>query len=339
MQSVPASKGEPAKFNYTTGTVTQRNYIQKKAGLKAEHHHAYGALLVEVCPDGTWFTRQINADTDGVIYDLCLCVLHGMVQEGNEVLAINWGDIHEYKRDDAAYQLCWGKGGMMDTLRPAYQFMHDMVDFYPRNHHETKNHHAMFTRFIQGAESVKTEMQRVADFLNWSARDFCETVVVSSNHDDAFRKWLRDAEFRQDPINAVYFLESQLAYYKALERGDEDFNLIEWAVKGQGAPWNIRFLGVDESFTLKNIEFGMHGHLGPNGARGNARNLAKVGRKANIGHSHSAAIEDGLYVAGVTGKLNMGYNRGPSSWSQSHIITYLNGKRAIVTFSNNKWKG
>jgi len=38
MESVPTSKHEPAKFNYTTGTLTMRNYIQKGAGLKAEFH-------------------------------------------------------------------------------------------------------------------------------------------------------------------------------------------------------------------------------------------------------------------------------------------------------------
>lgn len=345
LDSVPSGKNEPPKFNYTTGTVTQRNYIQKKAGLKAEHHHTYGALLVEVCPDGTWFVRQINADSSGVIHDLCLCITNGLVQEGCHVLAINWGDLHEFRRDEEAYKLCWGKHGMMDTLKPKYQFMHDLVDFYPRNHHEIYNHHAIFTRFINGEDSVQQEMQRVTKFLNWIDRDFCQTVVVSSNHDDAFRKWLRDADFRKDPVNAVYHLKAQLAYYQAIEYGNKEFHLIEWAVRREGARDNIKFLKVDESFLIAandkggGIECGMHGHIGPNGTRGNAKALSKIGRKANIGHSHQAQIHDGLYVAGVTGKLDMGYNVGPSSWSQSHIITYLTGKRSIVTFSGNKWKG
>ena len=38
---------EATKFNYSTGTVTQRNYIAKKEGLKAEFHHQYGALIVD----------------------------------------------------------------------------------------------------------------------------------------------------------------------------------------------------------------------------------------------------------------------------------------------------
>lgn len=345
MQSIPSGKFEQTKLNYTTGTVTQRNYIQKKAGLKAEHHHTYGALVVEVCPDGTWFVRQINADSSGVIHDLCLCITNGIVEEDCEVLAINWGDIHQYRRDNESYQLCWGKGGMMDTLKPRLQFMHDVIDFYPRNHHEIYNHHAMFTRHIHGNDSVEDEMEMVADFLLWSSRTFCKTVVVASNHDDAFRKWLRDADYRKDPVNAIYFLQAQLAYYHALKNGEADFHLLRWAMLHKGVGKSIQFLKVDESFIIADngkgggIECGMHGHIGPNGSRGNAKALSKVGRKANIGHSHQAEIHDGLYVAGVTGKLDMVYNVGPSSWSQSHIITYLTGKRSIITFSGNKWKG
>ena len=36
MRSVPSMLEEPAKFNYTTGTITKRNYVQKRLGLIAE---------------------------------------------------------------------------------------------------------------------------------------------------------------------------------------------------------------------------------------------------------------------------------------------------------------
>jgi hypothetical protein len=48
---------------------------------------------------------------------------------------------------------------------------------------------------------------------------------------------------------------------------------------------------------------------------------------------------DGAYGAGVTGKLDMKYNKGPSSWSHSHIVTYPNGMRAIVTMWDGRWRG
>jgi hypothetical protein len=52
LRSIATMQGEGTKFNYTTGTVTLKNYIQKKEGIKAEHHHRYAALVVEVNHDG-----------------------------------------------------------------------------------------------------------------------------------------------------------------------------------------------------------------------------------------------------------------------------------------------
>jgi len=52
MRSVATTHDVPVKFLYTTGAVTQMNYIQKKAGLKAEHHHRYAFLIVEVDDKG-----------------------------------------------------------------------------------------------------------------------------------------------------------------------------------------------------------------------------------------------------------------------------------------------
>ena len=63
LESVPTHKEDETKLMYTTGAVTMRNYIQQKAGQKAEWHHAYSALVVEVDDDGDWFVRQINAES------------------------------------------------------------------------------------------------------------------------------------------------------------------------------------------------------------------------------------------------------------------------------------
>ena len=60
MHSIASLQGSGAKLIYTTGTITQRNYIQKKAGILAEFHHCYGALLVEVDHEGVWKVRQIK---------------------------------------------------------------------------------------------------------------------------------------------------------------------------------------------------------------------------------------------------------------------------------------
>ena len=347
METVASGKFEGTKFMFTTGTVTQRNYIAKKEGLKAEFHHGYGGLLVEVDSHGHWWCRQLNADSEGVIHDLTLRVENGIVSEGAPVEAIQWGDIHVGRIRPEMIELLWGTGGMIDVLCPRYQFMEDVLDWRARNHHEMKNPHTMFERFVTGKDDVFAELVSVALFLKQqSFRKWCQTVVVRSNHDEAFDRWLREADYKADPKNALFFLKAQVAMYEAIAAGHyKTFLPIEWAmnyIAKDGMP-EIRFLRQDESFIIcadanGGIEQGHHGDKGANGANGSLAAFAKSGRKINTGDRHSPGIYDGAYRAGVAGDLDHGYNKGMSSWANSHIITYRNGKRAIVTVWAGKWR-
>ena len=339
MRSIATMKGEGTKFNYTTGTCTVRNYIQKKAGLKAEHRHSYGALLVEVDSNGHWWVRQLNASDDGSFQDLDVLVRDGEVQVGQPVESITWGDVHTAQLDPTVKRLAWGEGGMIDVLRPKFQFIHDLCDGVSFTHHDRGNPHVRFKKFLAGQDFVAGELMDCVKFLKSAQRPFCSTVVVDSNHDGWLSRWLREHDYRLDPKNAVFFLKAQLRMYQAIAN-EEPFCLIEWALREVGCPESIRFLRTDESFKTcdDQIENGLHGHLGPDGARGNAVSLSKMGRKANTAHSHSAAIHDGLYVAGASCRLSQDYNSGPSSWSHSHVVTYPTGKRSIVTMWAGKWR-
>lgn len=352
MESVASGKHEGTKFNYTTGTITQRNYIQKKAGQKAEFHHGYGALLVEVDGSGGWWCRQLNGDSEGTLYDLDVRAKDGKVTTGHRVKAIQWGDIHRPRIDAGMMNLLWGwtvfgpvrADNMIDTLRPEFQFMEDVLDFRPRNHHEMRNFHRMYEKFVTGNDSVFAEIEGAALFLSVeSKRDWCNTVVVRSNHDAAFDRWLREADYKTDLKNAKFFLKAQLAFLDAIDRQDRGFMPFEWACRELGVRGDVKFLRQDESFIIcpdanGGIECGHHGDKGANGARGTLSGFAKSGRKTNIGDKHSAGIMDGAYLAGVAGDLDHGYNEGMSSWSNSHIVTYQNGKRCIVTVWNGKWR-
>ena len=68
------------------------------------------------------------------------------------------------------------------------------------------------------------------------------------------------------------------------------------------------------------------------------QSLKRIGRKANTGHTHSAGIYDGLWVAGLTAMMEQGYNIGPGSWSHSQILTHKNGKRQMITIWSGKWR-
>lgn len=346
LESIPTQKGEHAKMMLTTGAVTVENYVQKKAGQKAEHYHEIGAVIVELLPDGRAFARHIIADDDGSFYDLTNFVSGGEVdQDSHNVLAVTWGDIHREKKDETINAACWDVdatptcGVMIDALRPDYSFVHDIIDFMPRNHHNISDPHFRYQMFINGTDSVEESLQDAAEFLVGIQRKGTKTVVVESNHDLALLKWLRTADYRYDPANARYFLELQLAVYKAMESNDSDFQVLSWAMRQKADLSDIQFLHEDESFIIANgIECGMHGHLGGDGSKGGIKVYVKAGRRSNSAHIHRATIWGGAYTAGVSGSLEMGYNKGLSSWSHSHIITYKNGKRAIVTqFADGLW--
>ena len=346
LESVASGKSEGVKLLYTTGTVTQKNYIQRKAGLKAEFHHTYGALLVEVNHKGKWFCRQLNAsDRDGAIYDLDLCASGAKVTSGHRVAAITFGDIHTAQLSDEVAELGWKgvQGSMMDVLQPREVFLHDLVDFRARNHHDRGNCHLNFEKYVKGQDDVEGELRKSVDVVDDVMREGCGIVVVQSNHDNALLRWLRETDYREDPQNALIYLACQKRMYEAIVDDDESFHLLEWILGELGCPVNVKFLRVDESYIIcpehgDGIECGMHGHEGANGARGTPVGFKKMGRKANIGHTHSACIVEGVFVAGTSSVLDVGYNTGPSSWTHSHIITYRNGKRAIITMYDGAWR-
>jgi len=120
MQSVASGKYEGTKLIYTTGTVTKRNYIQKKAGQLAQFHHGFGGLLVEVNDKGTWFARQLNASENGTLYDLDIRVRGGVLTRGQPTGSNRVGaTVNRRKIDPVAAALAWGQRRMLDTLRPA----------------------------------------------------------------------------------------------------------------------------------------------------------------------------------------------------------------------------
>src|SRR5262249_10354074 len=135
--SVPVMQGEWAKQMFTTGAVTQLNYIQKKEGIKAEHHHSYSALMVEVNDKGNWWVRQVHADRQGVMQDLDVLADGDNIATGVKAEAITWGDLHGTMMDARVLDASMN---MLDTLKPAFQFLHDVFEGASFNRHQVKDH-------------------------------------------------------------------------------------------------------------------------------------------------------------------------------------------------------
>jgi hypothetical protein len=359
MESVASLADEATKFNYATGCITLRNYIKKRAGILAERKHSYGGLIVEVDSSGNWFVRQLQIGEEGEVYDIGpsgyggVCVVNGKVEalkagqrlaEKTFVEAISWGDIHAAEMDLSVRQLGWSAGGMLDQLAPSKQFVHDIFSMRSRSHHELRNFHRTYEKFANGEGSVEGEMEITADFMREANRPWLETIVVRSNHDRHLDRWLNEANPALDPQNAKYFNALQFQILNAIDNGDKGFNILEWALRHTegGIPDEVRFLGEDESYVIcKNvdggIECGLHGDLGPNGARGSTQTLAKLGRRVNKAHDHKATWRGGTLSAGAC-SLSFAYMKGPHAHSVSHIVTFKNSARQIVTMWQGKFR-
>ena len=342
LQSIPGVGGSGAKLNYTTGAVTLRNYITSKAGYKAEFHHTYGALLVETDDEGHWWVRQLVADSDGTIHDLDRMVKDGKVTTGHRVEAITHGDIHIEQVDPVVKRVVFGKGGVMDALRPRHQFIHDLIDMYPRGHHIKDDPYKGILRYERKMDSVEAAVDQGRDFLR---NIFCKdttTHVVPSNHDRHLARWLAENDGRKDPVNANYwsYLNNEVVSYIKQHKQEPDVLSLAISLREEVA----HFIPPDGSYVIckdfgDGIECGLHYDQGVNGARGSLRGFSRmIGRRSNGGHSHSCGIDGGAWQAGTYSLLQLEYNHGPSSWSHSFIITHENSKRQIVTIFNGKWR-
>jgi len=341
MRSIATMPDMPVKMVYTTGAVTLMNYLQKKLGIKAEHHHRYAFLLVEVDDAGNWWARQVAARKNGrSIQDLNVMVIDGKVQATDaHIEAITWGDLHA---TNSQPEVVASSLDMLDTLHPNYQVIHDVLEGVSINRHYIKSAplpHVYFHRWLRGLHRVDEELKQTRAILEKYLRPWCKTVAPYANHDAKWLEyWLNKFDYRYDPANAELFLRMQNFMYATIRQtlcAPKNVNLMKYAFETEAGlkPGAVKFLLPDDPFVVGEVELGMHGHLGANGAFGSPQNLAKIGKKATTAHTHIAGIYHGLYVAGTSSKLtkDWDYTMGPSGWSWSHVLQYANGQRAIVT--------
>ena len=339
LRSVPTPSHRMAKILTTTGACTVPNYTDSKAGKKGEFHHSLAAVLVEI--DGSVFhLRQLNAKSStGEFTDLDTTYHPRGVRKAPRPLALVMGDTHVDFIDPAVERATFGDGGMVRSLRPRHLIWHDLLDGYAVNpHHEGNPFVALAKRQTQ-RDNARAEVERAVAFVSEKTPRDTQSVVVPSNHDDFLRRWIVKHDWRDDPTNAEFYLETALHMAretKMLESGASYPSPFGHWLEHLGP--GIRALRGDESLVLGGVELGMHGDRGPNGARGTIRNLRRVGVRSVIGHSHSPGIEEGCYQTGTSTFLRLEYNSGPSGWLQAHVLVHADGKRQLIIIIDGKWR-
>lgn len=338
MRSIATPSNKMAKIITTTGACTLPNYTDSKAGKKGEFHHALAALIVEI--DGPIFhIRQVNYDkASGSFTDLETRYLPGKATRAPRPLALVMGDTHvdfiDSKVESATDEI-------IGQLEPHHLVWHDLLDGYSANPHHTGNPFNAFAKRQAGADRVKEEVFRAVDHVTKKTPPDVTSVIVSSNHDDFLRRWVIATDWRNDATNAEFYLATAWAMIRETRMGPGGTEYPSpfpyWFKQRQPAP-NFIVLGGNESFVLGGVELGMHGDRGPNGSRGSAKNLRRIGVRSIIGHSHSPAIEEGCYQVGTSTRLRLEYNGGPSSWLNAHCLLHADGKRQLIIIVGGKWR-
>jgi len=326
LESTPTRAASMAKLMYTTGCVTRPNYSDSKAGRKGEFHHVYGAVVVQ--KDGDLFhLRHIHGQENGAFYDLDCKYGGDSVTDGHRLTSLVPGDIHaEMVSQDAmgAYnRVC-------DRLRPKRVIGHDVLNFGSASHHNT--FFEKFKRHQTGTDCVYSEIETTCAVMDELASRTDRLHIIASNHNDHFTKWLECEKNANDVRNAWVYAQTRAYYLGEIMEGREPMSPLEyWAAQLCQHYRRMTFIGRNEGLMLGGVEHAYHGDKGPNGARGSTRNLSRIGAKVSKGHSHDVAIIDGAYSAGTFSILDPEYTHGaPSSWINSMVAMYPNGKRTHI---------
>lgn len=349
LKTVPTPSKELPKILATTGAVTHSNYTDSKAGFKGGFHHSLAALIVEVTEE-EFHIRHIHGHADGSFYDLDKNYTKHDVTSGHRVAALVTGDTHAMFLDKEVEAATYSnEDSIVNVLKPEIRVFHDLTDFYSRNHHHRGDDLTNFAKHLFGNDDVEAELQMSANLIDKYNDSESLNVIVKSNHDEAFDRWLRESNPLVDPRNARFYYYMKYNQYKSVKQiGQARFEAFDpfefWCSnpdqqKGLDAVENTVFLKRDQSLVVGSVELGFHGDRGPNGARGSIQNMSRIGTKAIIGHSHSPGIYEGVYQVGTSSELDLGYNSGPSSWLTTHAIVYPDGKRTLIHIINGRWKG
>lgn len=341
MRSIPTPASRMAKILTTTGACTVENYTDSRAGRIGEFHHSLSAVLVEV--DGKRFhLRHLHFSTKtGACLDLDKMYTPGDVSQAPRPLALVMGDTHVDAICPRVFDATFGKGGIIEALKPAHLIWHDLLDSYSCNPHHVGNPFTSVAKMKGQRSSVKEEVERAIEFVRSNTPKDALSVIVSSNHNDFLRRWIIRHDWRCDPVNAEFYLNTALAMVRGTrltDKGTEYPDPFAHWFRLANVP-RSRVLDEDESFVLGGVVLDMHGDRGPNGARGSIRNLRRMGVKSIIGHSHSPGIDEGSYQVGTSTRLRLEYNHGASSWLNAHGLLHADGKRQIIFIVDGHWQG
>jgi hypothetical protein len=344
LEVAPTSTRSP-RVMFTTTACTIPNYTDSKAGKKGAAHHVLGGLVVEVDRDGTWFARHVTADwRTGEFTDLDTIYGPDGVRKAPRAETLTLGDFHSGREDEAVLA---ATERLTKLVKPKALVLHDFLDFYTRNHHESKR---LKSLFVNAELKVEDELvhatKNVRRLSRWGDHDI---IFVKSNHDEHLERWLDDHDDYQDPINAPYFHQLWARAFEYHQEHGKFPDLFALEVQrilrrydsanAEAVLRRCNWLRINDNYKVAGVDHGFHGHLGINGSRGTVRTYARLACKVTVGHHHVPCICDGVFGVGITARLDHGYNKLPNAWMHAHCVLHADGKRQMIIIVNGRFRG
>ena len=323
MRSLPILDGYPNKLMWTTGACTLENYTDTKIGKRGEFNHQIGFVVVEIDDSvGAFHVRQVQAvDADGSFMDLIYTIADGQVYATEEDFpAVVLGDLHLGSENKPLVNLAMDFAYRVNAKNVV---LHDLFDGHSVNHHERKNAFKILEREQDGSLDLEDEIKYMH---RWLRRfDDIPLVVIRANHDDFLDRWLINSDWKNEGNKKLYWELGSIKAQGLAPKGVIPY-LIEQAHTG------VKVTGYNDSFRVLDWELGLHGDKGTNGSRGSLNQFKHLNTKTVTAHSHSPGREDGALAVGTLTKRRLGYNEGLSSWFESFVAIYPNGKAHHINF-------
>jgi predicted transcriptional regulator len=328
MEMIPVLDGNIPKMMATTGSITEKNYTDSKSGKVGDFHHTFGFCIVEIKDDEVFFIRQVTADDKtGAFTDLYYNVSNTKVTRVVSIAAAVLGDLHLGHHDEQVLDTTLNV--LFKNLKPANVVLHDVFDGHSISHHESKDAFQLYRREQDGTNSVKREVDNMLEWLKKVEK--YNVTIVRSNHDDFIDRWLINNDWKKNIKNALEYIN----YASLILQGKAPKGIIPCLIEDRFP--KMVTLDRSTSFKVKGWELGQHGDVGANGSRGSLLQFRKLNTKCVVGHYHSPGRKDGGLAVGTSTKLRVGYNIGPSSWLQSHVIIHEDGRAQHVNFLNGEF--
>lgn len=343
MKTIPTPGKRMAKLMTTTGTCTQENYTITGLGKISQFHHSLSAAYVELDGDKFYMT-QLHFDkvTKSVTnLNKRYTTAYGC-RPAPRALALIGGDEHVRFADP---QVLAARNELLEQTDPLHRVFHDTLDSYSCSPHHRDHPFIYQEKSYAGYGNVREEVEQALDYIKTNTTKRRKSIIVPSNHDDMLYRWLEHhkktgcATLAKE--NAEYFHELALKVSRA-----SSFDVTKGAVIPDPLGLlirerklkNVLALEQDQDFSLAEVLLSMHGHLGPNGARGSRLNLRRIGVKSIIGHSHCPGIEEGCTQSGTSTFLRLEYNHGASGWLNADVLLNADGKRQVIIYISGRYR-